>query len=875
MARAAAASELFQKSLGRTSVQSEKAGSALRKADGDTAKFSATVTRSKRDLDSFSGRLGLVASAIGALGPAAVPITAVAIPAVTGLAQELGFAALAGGTAVLAFQGVGDALTAMNKAHLEPTAANIEKARKAMEQLSPAAQDLVRKLESMRGELGKLKDAAGSGILPGATAALDDLEKRLPIVERILHEVSAAVGDALRDGAESLAGPEWDKFFRFIATEARPELTKLAKSIGNVAHGLAEMWVAFGPLNSDFSSWMLKASRDFNSWATGLSKTEGFADFVAYIRENGPRVADAVGSIANAMLQIVEAATPIGGPVLHTISAVADAIAAIADSPLGTPIFGAVAAFSALSLAMKAWAAIGRSSVGQFVVGQQQVRASLLATVSAQERATLSASALAARQTRARGAMVGMGAQAAVLGLMMTGVTDKVGLNNTALLGLAGSLAGPYGAAAGASIGLTMDLAKANNDLSDAITRANSASDQGPGPGGDVSALIAARNDLATHFAAMTNDDSGPFGFTGKLKRSVSFLSGDVGQTEDAIGSLDRQISASRGENQRYKDALGLTARGFQLATADGQDFTDAVAGLNAVLSKRASLRDYRQSLRDLRASIKENGDALNDGSAAADANQAALDGVVDKILKVGENLKGANKIEFLKQARADLLKTAGSLDGGRAAVKRLTDSIDELDKKKAEPTIDVNTREAFSKLTVFEQKLAALTGKPRTVYINTVHSAITGQAPVVGISSPDLLPPKHPKDGGFITGPGGPRDDAIPAMISNGEFVVNAMSTSRHRGELERINAEKFADGGYASRDADMQRYQSRQSPTSHGNKMTVSLGDLRVVGTLQTPWGPAQVEGIARAAARDEVNDSEAFDNTHARTHRGGVRG
>ncbi len=187
MARAAAASELFQKSLGKTRGETDRTSTSLNKADRDTKQFSATVTRSTRDLDSYSGRLGILASSLGALGPAAIPITAIAIPAVTGLAQELGFAALAGGTAVLAFQGVGDALSAMNKAHLEPTAANIEKARQAMEHLSPVAQDLVRKLGSMRGELGKLKDAAGSGILPGATAALADLEKRRAIVEGILH----------------------------------------------------------------------------------------------------------------------------------------------------------------------------------------------------------------------------------------------------------------------------------------------------------------------------------------------------------------------------------------------------------------------------------------------------------------------------------------------------------------------------------------------------------------------------------------------------------------------------------------------------------------------------------------------------------------
>lgn len=52
--------------------------------------------------------------------------------------------------------------------------------------------------------------------------------------------------------------------------------------------------------------------------------------------------------------------------------------------------------------------------------------------------------------------------------------------------------------------------------------------------------------------------------------------------------------------------------------------------------------------------------------------------------------------------------------------------------------------------------------------------------------------------DGGLMIGPGGPRDDKILARLSNGEFVVNAAATARHRPLLEQINrAPAFANGG------------------------------------------------------------------------------
>ncbi|QIG68378.1 tail tape measure protein [Rhizobium phage RHph_Y3_56_1] len=54
--------------------------------------------------------------------------------------------------------------------------------------------------------------------------------------------------------------------------------------------------------------------------------------------------------------------------------------------------------------------------------------------------------------------------------------------------------------------------------------------------------------------------------------------------------------------------------------------------------------------------------------------------------------------------------------------------------------------------------------------------------------------------DGGHVTGPGGPTSDSVPAMLSNGEYVVNAASTRKHKRLLDAINngtIGHFAVGG------------------------------------------------------------------------------
>ena len=49
---------------------------------------------------------------------------------------------------------------------------------------------------------------------------------------------------------------------------------------------------------------------------------------------------------------------------------------------------------------------------------------------------------------------------------------------------------------------------------------------------------------------------------------------------------------------------------------------------------------------------------------------------------------------------------------------------------------------------------------------------------------------------GGIVRGKGTSTSDSIPAMLSNGEFVMNAKATSKHLPELQAMNAEGFSKG-------------------------------------------------------------------------------
>lgn len=141
---------------------------------------------------------------------------------------------------------------------------------------------------------------------------------------------------------------------------------------------------------------------------------------------------------------------------------------------------------------------------------------------------------------------------------------------------------------------------------------------------------------------------------------------------------------------------------------------------------------------------------------------------------------------------------------------------------------IFAKTKEAYGDIVALAQKLDSL--RDRTIYIRTVTTATNMDSSATGYNR---------ATGGPIFGPGTATSDSIPAWLSNGEYVIRAAAVDKYGlGLMHQINAMRFADGGFVSRAAASQTPQ----PTPQ------SLAGIAVTGTLDTPWGPAQVRGVVR---------------------------
>lgn len=498
------------------------------------AAASAAANGFAKRLDEADQRMsGLVQTGL-ALAPALVPLGAAVVPAIAGLANQLGVAAIAAGTAVLAFQGVGDAVKSIDAYKLAPTAANFAKMKEALDKLGPAGQEFALFIDDVKPKLQGLQDVAQQGLFPGMEQGIRDLMPLLPRVKAVVFGVSSAMGELAQQGAEALTTDRWQQFFSFLQADASTTALDLGRTVGNIAEGFVSLLQAFDPLSQSFSTGLLNMSRDFADWAAGLSKTQGFRDFLSYVEHSGPRALDAIGAIAKALISIVEAAAPVGTAVLPVITALANGLSALADSSIGPILITTAAAVGVLGRSLALLQTVGlrgrgeaggaagflttryvkpaKGVVGAFrdmrvasdelrvaeekrVAAAASTRNAQFALIPAAEKrgaidrykAALGETAAAETRLRdaskARGdamrttaATIGKaGVAAAGLAVATSGVADNMGLSNTATLAMMGMLAGPWGAAIGGGIGLAMDFASANKDVADAIQQSSDA----------------------------------------------------------------------------------------------------------------------------------------------------------------------------------------------------------------------------------------------------------------------------------------------------------------------------------------------------------------------------------------------------------------
>lgn len=270
------------------------------------------------------GLSGLATAALG-LGPALVPIGAVAVGALGAMGGAAVAAGIGAGVAKLAFSGIGEAVTALGARG--PAA--IAKVDKAMSGLAPAGRSFATFLFGLKGQLSDLQSIAQRGLLPGVEVGIRAVEPLFPVLKGVINDVSLSIGGLARDAGAALNDPFWRSFFGYLQSTAGPAIRVFGAILGDLAKGFAGLLQGFDPVVKSVEAGLLSLSARFADFGATLGTNSGFQRFIQYIQTEGPVVFSTIAQVAAALGRIVTAFAPIGGATLTTLKLFAEAINAI------------------------------------------------------------------------------------------------------------------------------------------------------------------------------------------------------------------------------------------------------------------------------------------------------------------------------------------------------------------------------------------------------------------------------------------------------------------------------------------------------------------------------------------------------------------
>jgi cell wall-associated NlpC family hydrolase len=309
-------------------------------------------------------------------------------------------------------------------------------------------------------------------------------------------------------------------------------------------------------------------------------------------------------------------------------------------------------------------------------------------------------------------------------------------------------------------------------------------------------------------------------GTSGEAQREIDRNRALLETLDGVVGAKDRDATA----NERVKKAANEAAGAIDGQTKSLKDLIAAEqerAGV--VLSYREAQRRYQESLDAVNESVKENGRTLDVTSKKGRANQVTLDAVAKAALDQAEAMRANGGSQDLvrrkmSQARAEFIRTAVKMGASREEARKLADKL-RLIPGEYEADITADTKKGHQKVDSFMRKdIARVTKRFKAIIdadTSDAASAITRfikkqqdrgivlstEGKFLGFRGTGGVARAQ---GGPINGPGSATSDSIPAWLSNGEYVINAESTRKHRGLVEAINQDKvprFAKGGAAAK--------------------------------------------------------------------------
>ncbi len=305
--------------------------------------------------------IGLLKLAILTLAPTTSPVIAGVTTAAMGLVSSFaaaGVGAVAfGAVAVSSLTEVFEASEEVAK--LEEKIANAETAEervKAQKELAAVYADMSKEQREALKELQNFKtfwsnftkqfedetfSAFGEGL-----ALLKNL---LTGLEPTIDSVAAVVNKLIREMNNAVISGDLTHFFEWLESTGAESLYNFAHISGNSISGLFQLMEAFSPVGQEMEEGLLDLTERFEEWASTLSSSKGFQQFVDYAMGNGPTLLGIFADLVNILVDLGVLIAPAGELLLKVIKSITGFLSYLTDSAVTlrqweglTPIFAKI-----------------------------------------------------------------------------------------------------------------------------------------------------------------------------------------------------------------------------------------------------------------------------------------------------------------------------------------------------------------------------------------------------------------------------------------------------------------------------------------------------------------------------------------------------
>lgn len=205
-------------------------------------------------------------------------------------------------------------------------ATNAKERAKIMEQINVLQQSLGKEekkalatLEDFKDNWQEIASITQKPILKSFTNSLTTFKTVLNSLTPMFVSVANGAVTLSKNMDNAFKAPDLQNFIKWMNNNAGQAFVTFGNIAGNVMRTVMNLIVAFGPLGNDMAASMEKATASWAKWAAGLSSSQRFQDFVAYTRENGPKLLKVITNFSGALRRLFAAFGPMSADMLTSL----------------------------------------------------------------------------------------------------------------------------------------------------------------------------------------------------------------------------------------------------------------------------------------------------------------------------------------------------------------------------------------------------------------------------------------------------------------------------------------------------------------------------------------------------------------------------